>query len=118
MNVVRLGGGGLVEVQGTGEHGTFSRAQLTGTARPRRGRHRSPGEAPARGPGRSLAVRVGQSDRVIAAHVLQRLTPGWPTAEENGDWLPARKTALEPGELDTGRVPVPVFRVRYGREPL
>jgi ribonuclease PH len=30
MNVVRLGGGGLVEVQGTGEHGTFSRSQLTG----------------------------------------------------------------------------------------
>src|SRR3954466_5055122 len=29
MNVVRLGGGGLVEVQGTGEHGTFSRGQLT-----------------------------------------------------------------------------------------
>ena len=29
MNVVRLGGGGLVEVQGTGEDGTFSRAQLT-----------------------------------------------------------------------------------------
>ncbi len=29
MNVVRLGGGGLVEVQGTGEGGTFSRAQLT-----------------------------------------------------------------------------------------
>jgi ribonuclease PH len=29
LNVVRLGGGGLVEVQGTGEGGTFSRAQLT-----------------------------------------------------------------------------------------
>jgi ribonuclease PH len=29
MNVVRLGKGGLVEVQGTGEHGTFSRSQLT-----------------------------------------------------------------------------------------
>ena len=29
MNVVRLGRGGLVEVQGTGEDGTFSRAQLT-----------------------------------------------------------------------------------------
>lgn len=29
MNVVRLGGGGLVEVQGTGEGGTFSRSQLT-----------------------------------------------------------------------------------------
>ncbi len=28
INVVRLGGGGLVEVQGTGEGGTFSRAQL------------------------------------------------------------------------------------------
>jgi ribonuclease PH len=28
MNVVRLGGGGLVEVQGTGENGTFSRSQL------------------------------------------------------------------------------------------
>ena len=28
MNVVRLGGGGLVEVQGTGEGGTFSRAQV------------------------------------------------------------------------------------------
>ncbi len=28
MNVVRLGSGGLVEVQGTGEGGTFSRAQL------------------------------------------------------------------------------------------
>jgi ribonuclease PH len=28
MNVVRLGGGGLVEVQGTGEGGTFTRAQL------------------------------------------------------------------------------------------
>jgi ribonuclease PH len=28
MNVVRLGGGGLVEVQGTGENGTFSRTQL------------------------------------------------------------------------------------------
>ena len=28
LNVVRLGGGGLVEVQGTGEAGTFSRAQL------------------------------------------------------------------------------------------
>ena len=28
FNVVRLGGGGLVEVQGTGEGGTFSRAQL------------------------------------------------------------------------------------------
>ncbi len=28
MNVVRLGGGGLVEVQGTGEGGTFSRGQL------------------------------------------------------------------------------------------
>jgi ribonuclease PH len=28
LNVVRLGGGGLVEVQGTGEGGTFSRAQL------------------------------------------------------------------------------------------
>ncbi|HKI18739.1 MAG TPA: ribonuclease PH, partial [Isosphaeraceae bacterium] len=28
LNVVRLGGGGLVEVQGTGEDGTFSRAQL------------------------------------------------------------------------------------------
>ena len=29
MNVVRLGGGGLVEVQGTGEGGTFSRDQLS-----------------------------------------------------------------------------------------
>lgn len=29
FNVVRLGGGGLVEVQGTGEGGTFSRDQLT-----------------------------------------------------------------------------------------
>ncbi len=29
FNVVRLGGGGLVEVQGTGEGGTFSRGQLT-----------------------------------------------------------------------------------------
>ncbi len=28
LNIVRLGGGGLVEVQGTGEGGTFSRAQL------------------------------------------------------------------------------------------
>ncbi len=28
MNVVRLGGGGLVEVQGTGEGGTFTRRQL------------------------------------------------------------------------------------------
>jgi ribonuclease PH len=28
INVVRLGGGGLVEVQGTGEGGTFSRGQL------------------------------------------------------------------------------------------
>jgi ribonuclease PH len=28
FNVVRLGGGGLVEVQGTGEGGTFTRAQL------------------------------------------------------------------------------------------
>ena len=28
LNVVRLGGGGLVEVQGTGEGGTFSRGQL------------------------------------------------------------------------------------------
>ena len=28
FNVVRLGGGGLVEVQGTGEEGTFSRVQL------------------------------------------------------------------------------------------
>jgi ribonuclease PH len=28
MNVVMLEGGGLVEVQGTGEHGTFSRGQL------------------------------------------------------------------------------------------
>jgi ribonuclease PH len=28
FNVVRLGGGGLVEVQGTGEGGTFSRAEL------------------------------------------------------------------------------------------
>ncbi|MDR3623080.1 MAG: ribonuclease PH [Paludisphaera borealis] len=29
VNVVRLGGGGLVEVQGTGEGGVFSRSQLT-----------------------------------------------------------------------------------------
>ncbi len=29
FNVVRIGGGGLVEVQGTGEGGVFSRAQLT-----------------------------------------------------------------------------------------
>jgi ribonuclease PH len=29
LNVVRLGRGGLVEVQGTGEAGTFSRAELT-----------------------------------------------------------------------------------------
>ena len=29
LNVVRLGGGGLVEVQGTGEGATFSRAQLS-----------------------------------------------------------------------------------------
>ena len=29
FNVVRLGSGGLVEVQGTGEGGTFSRSQLT-----------------------------------------------------------------------------------------
>jgi ribonuclease PH len=28
LNVVRLGSGGLVEVQGTGEGGTFSRGQL------------------------------------------------------------------------------------------
>ena len=28
MNVVRLGSGGMVEIQGTGEAGTFSRAQL------------------------------------------------------------------------------------------
>ncbi|WP_406695745.1 ribonuclease PH [Singulisphaera sp. Ch08] len=28
FNVIRLGGGGLVEVQGTGEGGTFSRSQL------------------------------------------------------------------------------------------
>src|SRR5438270_423989 len=28
LNVVRLGRGGLVEVQGTGESGTFSRAEL------------------------------------------------------------------------------------------
>ena len=38
INVVRLGRGGLVEVQGTGEGGTFSRAQLDQLARPRRGR--------------------------------------------------------------------------------
>jgi ribonuclease PH len=30
MNVVMLESGGLVEVQGTGEHGTFSRAELDG----------------------------------------------------------------------------------------
>jgi len=29
LNVVRLGGGGLVEIQGTGEGGTFSREQLS-----------------------------------------------------------------------------------------
>jgi ribonuclease PH len=29
MNVVRLGSGGLVEVQGTGENGTFTRGQLS-----------------------------------------------------------------------------------------
>jgi ribonuclease PH len=29
LNVVRLGNGGMVEIQGTGEGGTFSRAQLT-----------------------------------------------------------------------------------------
>jgi ribonuclease PH len=29
FNVIRLGGGGLVEVQGTGEGGVFSRSQLT-----------------------------------------------------------------------------------------
>lgn len=29
LNVVGLAGGGLVEVQGTGEHGSFSRAQLS-----------------------------------------------------------------------------------------
>jgi ribonuclease PH len=28
LNVVRLGGGGMVEIQGTGEGGTFSRSQL------------------------------------------------------------------------------------------
>ena len=28
LNVVRLGTGGMVEIQGTGEGGTFSRAQL------------------------------------------------------------------------------------------
>ena len=30
MNIVRLGSGGLVEVQGTGEGGTFTRSQLNG----------------------------------------------------------------------------------------
>ena len=56
MNVVRLGGGGLVEVQGTGEHGTFSRAQLDDPARPGRGRDRPAQAAPARGAGGGLAV--------------------------------------------------------------
>ena len=28
MNVVRTGAGNLIEVQGTGEHGTFSRDEL------------------------------------------------------------------------------------------
>ena len=40
LNVVRLGRGGLVEVQGTGEGGVFSRAQLAGTAGPGRSGNR------------------------------------------------------------------------------
>jgi hypothetical protein len=29
-------------------------------------------------------------------HALQRITLGWPTGEENGDWLPALQWAIFP----------------------
>jgi ribonuclease PH len=58
INVVRLGGGGLVEVQGTGEGGTFSRGQLD----------------------RLLNLAEGGIDQLSR---LQRLTLGndWPLAD-------------------------------------
>ena len=44
----------------------------------------------------------------------QRFTSEWTTAEENGDWLPALQSAIELGEHDAGRVPVPFFRAITG----
>ncbi len=62
FNVVRLGCGGLVEVQGTGEGGTFSRA-APGAARPCRRRDRSTRAAAARDPRTRLAT-LGQERSV------------------------------------------------------
>ena len=56
LNVVRLGGGGLVEVQGTGEGGTFSRPQLDRLLDLAGSRDRSTDPDPARLPGPRLAV--------------------------------------------------------------
>ena len=56
INVVRLGSGGLVEVQGTGEGGVFSRAQLQSSARPRRVGHRPARPSPAGGTGSGVAT--------------------------------------------------------------
>ena len=56
LNVVRLGSGGMVEIQGTGEGGTFSRAQLDAILEPDRSRPRRANPPPARVPGLELAI--------------------------------------------------------------
>jgi hypothetical protein len=42
---------------------------------------------------------------VAALEAIERFTTGSPTREEKGDWLPALRPALEPGEDEAGRVP-------------
>ena len=56
LNVVRLGHGGLVEVQGTGEGGTFTRAELDSLLDLSEHGHRSVDPPPARCPRPRLAA--------------------------------------------------------------
>ncbi len=56
LNVVRLGNGGLVEVQGTGEGGTFSVRRARRPPRSERAGHRSVDPRPARCPRPRLAA--------------------------------------------------------------
>ena len=64
INVVRLGRGGLVEVQGTGEGGTFSRAQLDRLLDLAEAGIDQLTQPPALLPGRRLAVRRLSSERM------------------------------------------------------
>jgi broad specificity phosphatase PhoE len=115
MNVVATGAGQFVEVQGTGEHGTFSRDELARAHRARAARHRGArAPAGARGVGGGVERRRATSVAAIVIATGQRGQAARDPRDPRGLPVALRSLADLPGRAARGGRRLPANAIGEG----